>query len=82
MTAFRTSAYPARGGMLPQTISVVVFALFNRSAVKGVMVSMTKMTMQHLGRGEIIDADNGRHEVSPDAEDNDGDAGKAKNGRP
>ena len=45
MTAFSTSAYPARGGIRPQTISVVVLALFNNSAVSGVMVSITNRTI-------------------------------------
>ncbi len=45
MTALRTRAYPARGGILPQTISVVVLALLSNSAVNGAIVRMTKMTI-------------------------------------
>ena len=44
ITAFNTSAYPARGGITPQTISVVVFALFNKRPVSGVIVSSTNKT--------------------------------------
>src|SRR5574341_22755 len=46
MTAFSTRAYPARGGMRPQTMSVVVRALFMSTAVSGVTVSNTNNTIR------------------------------------
>ena len=46
MTALDTNAYPARIGICPQTISVVVFALFIRMAVKGVNVTMINKTIK------------------------------------
>ena len=45
MIALRTREYPARGGILPQTISVVVLALLSSKAVSGVMVNMTPITI-------------------------------------
>jgi hypothetical protein len=46
MTAFSTRAYAARGGIRPQIISVVVRALRSKSAVNGVIVSMTNKTIK------------------------------------
>ena len=45
MTALDTRQYAARIGIRPQTISVVVLALFISTAVKGVNVSIINRTI-------------------------------------